>query len=154
KFDPSGNLQAVRSGAAVVEYRYEAGTSRLREIASEGAWIRMRYDSYGRIDQAQSSRGFGVRYAYDTEGNLSDVSSNSGRVTYLYDRDHQLLQVAVNDAPVFRNVYDDQGRFIRQLDAAGKVIQEQKMEETKDGGRRIVRTAGGVVAAATYDNRL
>lgn len=154
RFDPAGKLVTARSGATVVDYRYEAGTETLKEINSGGAKIQLEYDGSNRIVRARSNFGADVRYSYDGDGNLTEVESSAGKIGYVYDNDHQLVGQTVNGRRLWSNEYDSQGRFMRQRDPANKVLQEQKIEETTDGGRRIVQTRAGVVTTSTYDSRL
>ena len=151
RFDVTGNLVSVRTGTASVMYQYETGTSRLKGISLDGASIQLEYDSQQRIVRARSSVGGDVRYTYDTEGNLFGVESAGRRTTYAYDRNHQLLAKSINGHTVWTNEYDDQGRLLRQLVSGGDVFQ-QRVDTTKEGGRRIIQRRGGLVTTYIYDS--
>ena len=72
-------------------------------------------------------QGNAVRYAYDADGDLVSVTDRLGNVTrfkYEAPRPHYLTEVIdpLGRTGV-RSEYDDQGRMVTMLDAAGNSVQ-------------------------------
>jgi YD repeat-containing protein len=90
---------------------------------STGRSVAFTRDLSNRITQIADPLGNKLKYAYDLNGNLgSSTDRGNNTTTYQYNVTHGLLQI--NDPrglqPI-RNVYDDSGRLIQQVDSFGHV---------------------------------
>jgi YD repeat-containing protein len=143
-------------------------------LSSTGTQVTFERDGRGRITAAVDPMGNKVRYAYDLAGDLVSVTDREGNVTrFEYDaaRPHYLSEVIdpLGRTGV-RTEYDDQGRLVKAIDAAGHVVEvthdpsdsvetvldqlgNPTMYEYDDRGNVVAETnALGGVTQRTYDD--
>jgi len=106
--DPNGNTISI--GPNGITHSSGRGAVFTRDLSS-------------RITQIADPAGNNLKYGYDLNGNLSSSTDRANNTTtYQYNVTHGLLQI--NDPRGFqpiRNVYDDSGRLIQQIDSFGHV---------------------------------
>jgi RHS repeat-associated protein len=95
--------------------------------SSAGPSVTFSRDPQGRITAVTDPMGNQVHYAYDAKGDLVSVTDRQGNVTqfvYAAPRPHYLTSIIdpLGRTGV-RTEYDDQGRLIQMIDAAGKAVQ-------------------------------
>lgn len=110
--DPNGNTLSFT----------DAGIS-----SSTGVQVTMARDPQGRITAVTDPAGQSVRYRYDTRGDLVEVTDRQTNIThfvYSSTRPHYLEQVVdpLGHTGV-RTEYNDQGRLVKLIDAAGNPVQ-------------------------------
>ncbi len=92
--------------------------------SSSGKSVTFARDAHGRITLITDPSGNTLQYAYDANGDLAtSVDQNGNTSQYTYDGAHYLL--AYKDpagVQPMRNVYDDAGRLIQQINAFGNVL--------------------------------
>ncbi|MCX6629270.1 MAG: hypothetical protein NTW28_16760 [Candidatus Solibacter sp.] len=90
---------------------------------SAGKSVVFQRDLSSRITQITDPAGDLLKYSYDLNGNLASSTDRAGnQTTYVYNTTHGLLQI--NDPrgiTPLRNIYDDSGRLIQQIDSFGHV---------------------------------
>jgi RHS repeat-associated protein len=92
--------------------------------SSAGRSVTFARDAQSRITSITDLNGKVRNYTYDAAGDLvtyTDAASNAS--TFTYDGAHDLVSYKdPSGAQPIRNVYDDSGRLIQQIDAFGNVI--------------------------------
>ena len=91
---------------------------------SSGQGVEFVRDAEGRIERILDPLGRPIVYDYDGLGDLVQVTERNGGTTrFVYSGDHYLEEI-INPAGVsaVRTEFDDDGRMIRLLDAAGQAI--------------------------------
>lgn len=108
--DPNGNTVMIGPGGITSS---PAGRSAL-----------FTRDLQNRITQITDPNGKSLLYAYDSNGDLVGFADRAGSTTtYVYNATHGLLQInAPNGQQPIKNVYDDSGRLIQQIDPLGHVV--------------------------------
>jgi YD repeat-containing protein len=97
-----------------IDYQRDA-SGRLTRIESGSRWIAFEYDARGRITRAEASSGRSVAYDYDSAGRLARVKGSGGQEhRYGYSDLDQLVRIEDPETTV-DNVYDANGRVIRQV---------------------------------------
>ena len=91
---------------------------------TDGKGITFTRDNNNRIVKAEETDSNAnvinqMEYAYDSNDNLISVTDNAGRtVGYTYDDDHNLIDIIdPSGIAVARNVYDEDGRLAKTIDA-------------------------------------
>jgi RHS repeat-associated protein len=123
--------------------------------SSTGIEVRFARDPQGRITSVIDPSGKEVKYQYDAHGDLRSVTDRQGSVTqFVYDeprRAHYLTQVIDPLGHTgIRSEYDDQGRLIRLIDAAGKVVETI---QDPDHATETVKDQLGNPTTYEYDDR-
>ncbi len=88
---------------------------------SSGQSISIARDGQGRITAITDPLGNAVSYAYDGAGDLVSVTDRNGNTaTLAYDGGHLLTELTDPEGnPPVRNEYDEHGRWVARVDAAG-----------------------------------
>jgi RHS repeat-associated protein len=93
--------------------------------SSTGKGISFARDAQNRITTITDPMGHALTYAYDaiTDGNLATFTDQLNNIsTFTYDSAHNLLSYTdPRGIQPLRNIYDDSGRLIEQIDASGHV---------------------------------
>lgn len=120
-FDSAGRLTRINHPyPAEITLTYNGG--RLTQIAhSIGVIYTVTYNTNGYIEQIASNTGRSVSFTYTPAGDLASMTRADGSTyTYEYDTNHRLTAARdPNGHPYVRNVYDAEGRVIRQYDQTG-----------------------------------
>jgi RHS repeat-associated protein len=92
--------------------------------SSAGKGVTFVRDAQSRITTITDPNGNVLNYAYDAAGDLNTYTDARGNVsTFTYDGNHGLLSYKdPSGMQPIRNIYDDSGRLIQQIDAFGNVI--------------------------------
>ena len=121
---------------------------------SSGQSIQFVRDSLGRITSLIDPDGNAITYDYDARGNLIRVTNQMGLTTgftYLSDRDHYLDNVFDPLGRQFsKTEYDEQGRVIASIDAAGN-RSEQHWDPNNFSGSIV--DGNGNVTKLIYNER-
>ena len=118
-------------------------------IHSDGKSIVFNRDSEGRITSIASPTGKTVTYTYDENGDLASVTDVSGEVTRFVYENHYLTEIIdPRGVRVSRNIYDDEGRLIKTIDADGNEI---KYDHDINGREERVTDRNGNVTRYVYD---
>jgi RHS repeat-associated protein len=93
-----------------------------------------------------------VRYVYDGSGDLQKVISPSGAITrFKYRQNHYLMEIIdPTGVKAIRTEYDETGRMVRQINAAGDTI---AFTHDLDNNTEITRDFIGNETKYTYDTR-
>ena len=91
-------------------------------------------------------------YAYDATGNLVSFTDIGGAITrFAYDHDRMMTEIIdPRGVRVVRNLYDDNGRLIGTIDAAGNEI---RFDNDIAGRRSVVTDRLGYNTVYMYDER-
>lgn len=118
-------------------------------IHSDGKSIVFNRDSEDRITSIASPTGKTVTYTYDENGDLSSVTDVSGEVTRFVYENHYLTEIIdPRGVRVSKNIYDDEGRLIKTIDADGNEI---KYDHDINGREERVTDRNGNVTRYVYD---
>ncbi len=90
------------------------GAGRLLRIESSGQWIAFDYDQRNRIKRAYDSFRREVRYGYDDGGRLASAEASDGAMRLYRYTDRDEMQRISEPGRTVENVYDAEGRVIRQ----------------------------------------
>jgi RHS repeat-associated protein len=95
--------------------------------SSAGPRVTFTRDGQGRITSVTDPMGQQIHYTYDANGDLATVTDRDGNVTQFFyhpARPHYLDHVIDPSGNTgLRTEYDDQGRLLKAIDAAGKSIE-------------------------------
>jgi YD repeat-containing protein len=97
-----------------IRYRRDPSGRLLRMEASAARWIAFDYDAQRRVTRAYSSAGDEVQYVYDDRGRLSKVEARDGTTRRYTYTDQDLIATMEDPGHRIENIYDAQGRCIRQ----------------------------------------
>jgi RHS repeat-associated protein len=123
--------------------------------SNRGPRVTFERDPGGRITAVADPAGNRVRYAYDAAGDLVSVTDREGNQTrFVYDlpgRPHYLTEVIdpLGRSGV-RTEYDDRGRLVTLIDAAGKRVE---LAHDPANSLETVRDALGNPTIFEYDGR-
>ncbi|HQU48092.1 MAG TPA: RHS repeat-associated core domain-containing protein [Casimicrobiaceae bacterium] len=94
-------------------------------VHSSGQSILFQRDAKRRIVQIVDPKGVPHAYAYDANGDLVSYTNASGAQShYRYDREHRLIEIVdPSGLGGVRSEYDDRGRLVAMIDAAGQRIE-------------------------------
>ena len=112
-----------------------------RILAPWGAlWAEVHLDDHGRILRVTDEHGRTLHYKYDAQGRLLAFTDRNGHTTrYEYNDRGLLARIIGPDGRVLlENVYDEQGRVLRQRDPAGQEMQFAYEEDPESGTLRHV----------------
>lgn len=139
----------------------DSSTGRVSQIThSSGQAVVVNRDATGRVESLQDPYGAYIDYAYDNHGDLIGVMDRAEAFTaYEYytgstdPRDAHLAHYLKNIVDprgtlALRNEYDDEGRLVSQLDAAGNPVEFVRDEANVE---KIVDRLGHVTRHE-YDN--
>lgn len=122
---------------------------------SSGASIQFVRDHRGRITEIIDPDGERLRYAYDARGNLvrfTNQESLNTEYRYLNNPAHYLDEAYDPlGRRVLKAVYDENGRFLHVIDAAGNIVNAQSSDLTQRSA--IVRDGNGNATQLLYDDR-
>lgn len=120
-FDAAGRLVRVTHPYPAEIALVYSGSLPVQLVHSSGVAYTLTY-SGSLITNITSSNGRAVTYTYSTAGDLIQVTRSDGSFyTYEYDMNHRLTEARDPNGHAFvRNVYDTQGRVIRQYDQSGQ----------------------------------
>ena len=150
-FDANGYLTRITHPYPAEISIVYSGTLPVELIHSAGVTYTLTY-SGPHITRITSSSGRAVTYTYSISGDLASVIRPDGSTyTYFYDENHRLTESRDPNGHAFvRNVYDSEGRIIRQYDQAG---QESVFSYgTSITQTRIFTDALGNVVTHIYDS--
>lgn len=138
--DPSGNTLTFTDTAIV---------------SSAGPRVTIERDPFGRITAVVDPAGKRISYKYSANGDLVSVTDREGNVTlFVYNlagRPHYLTQVIdPRGRTGVRGEYDDQGRLVKLVDAAGKPVE---MTHDVDNSIEIIKDPLGNITRFKYDER-
>ncbi len=137
--DPNGN-QVVFKNNSIVQ----------TDADNNQKMISINRDSQGRIASIASPTGKIVSYEYDENGDLASVTDISGEVTkFEYDNHYLTAIIDPRGITVSRNIYDDDGRLIKTIDADGNEI---VYDHDIDGREETITDRNGGVTRYTYDH--
>ncbi len=119
---------------------------------SSGRGVEFERDAEGRIERIIDPMGNANVYAYDDAGDHVSFTDRIGAVTTFAYADGHYLEDIVNALGVraVRTEYDDDGRMVRVIDAAGKVV---ALDHDLDARREVVTNRLGFVRVMEYDGR-
>ena len=117
---------------------------------SSGASVLFSRDESRRIEAVTDALGNAQFYRYDSNGDLVAHTDREGNVTrFFYDSRHNLIRIEDPEGNVpLRNVYDDAGRLVRQIDADGN---EVLFEHDLAARQEVVTDRTGAVSVYEYD---
>ena len=116
---------------------------------SDGKGIVFNRDSSDRITSIVSPTGKTVTYTYDGNGDLAAVTDVSGETTRFEYENHYLTNIIdPRGVNVSRNIYDDDGRLIKTIDADGNEI---KYDHDVDGREERITDRNGNTTLYIYD---
>jgi RHS repeat-associated protein len=121
-------------------------------VHSSGKSIVFSRDAQGRIAQITDPLGQTMSYGYDGGGNLSAFTNRSvDTTTFTYDTSHLLLDILdpTGNVPL-RNIYDESGRLIAQVDSAGN---RKDFDIDLNSNTTIVTDRLGMTTSFEYDER-
>lgn len=132
-YDPDAYRLTLADGR-VLDFDLTDGLTRIEDAAgnvitiaadsiesSTGESIAMTRDADGRITSVSTPSGAATSYGYNEAGNLTSVTDAGGNLTsYAYDGSHYLTGIVdpLGRIPS-RQEYDDDGRLVAVVDAAG-----------------------------------
>ncbi len=118
---------------------------------SNGETVQISRDAQGRVTSITDPSGRKVTYQYNENGDLKQVTDISGEtVSFTYDASHYLLTITdPRGITVSRNEYDDTGRLIAVIDAAGNRTEFVHCLEAKT---EVVTNRLGYSTIYTYDD--
>ncbi len=119
---------------------------------SSGRGVEFERDAEGRIERIIDPMGNANVYAYDAAGDHVSFTDRMEAVTSFAYTDGHYLEDIVNALGVraVRTEYDDDGRMVRVIDAAGKVV---ALDHDLDARREMVTNRLGFVRVMEYDGR-
>ncbi|WP_341403488.1 PKD domain-containing protein [Luteolibacter soli] len=138
--DPNGNTLTInRSGL----------------VHSSGESVLFTRNGTGRITEVTDPAGEKILYGYDTAGRLQSVTDRTGEVTSFHYEDtafpNYLTRITdPRGVDAIRTEFDDDGRMVRQIDAAGNAVE---FEHDLADNREIIRDRLGNVTIHEYDDR-
>jgi RHS repeat-associated protein len=120
-FDTNGRLVRIEDDYPSEIVLTYTGDQLTQVAHSVGVVYSISYNAAGYIDQIASSTGRSVSYTYTPSGDLASMTRADGTTyTYNYDGNHRLTAAHdPNGHPYVRNVYNAEGRVIRQYDQTG-----------------------------------
>ncbi len=126
---------------------------------SSGAAVAFVRDFEGRIEQIEAPDGTRLTYAYNTDGDLTDFIDQADEVTHFtYINDHYLQDIVdARGVRAIRNLYNDEGRLIGQIDAQGNEVhyshdlsgRTQTVTDRRGNSRILVFNERGDILAET-----
>lgn len=124
-------------------------------VHSSGDSVLFTRNGSGRITEITDPAGEKIFYGYDTAGRLQSVTSRTGEVTSFYYENaafpNYLTRITdPRGIDAIRTEFDDDGRMVRQIDAAGNSIE---FEHDIAENREVVRDRLGNVTIHEYDDR-
>ncbi len=128
----------------------------LKQITSpSGKVYGITLDGENRIASVTLPDGYGITYSYDEADNLVTVTDQAGdTIRYEYDGSHYMTAwYDENGNKVVENVYDPEGRVVKQTDAEGGVVTLAYETKAEGGGQTTGTDAQGNVTVYTYDDR-
>ncbi len=145
-FDANGVLtRGSTGGGNVVLTRNDAGrVARVSESVS-GRSVEYRWVD-DRIAEVLASDGRRVAYWYSGDGVLTAVAGPGGTVTYAVDGPLLISATDADDVTLFTNVFDPDGRVMRQTSAFGRVT-----DYVYEGPTTVITDQHGVRNAMVHD---
>ena len=131
----------------VTELSYDDNYSLSTLITPQGRTYTFTMNN-GYVSEISLPNGKTLKYGYDDNNNLSKFTdANGNTTTYFYDGAHRMLSYKdANGVTVNENVYDSEGRVVKQTDGNGGItIFEYSENQTK------TTDANGNVTVYTYD---
>ncbi len=119
-------------------------------VHSSGVSVGFTRDGAGRITAITDPAGNALAYGYDGNGDLATVTDRADNVTsYFYLADHYLDRIVDPEGNTpLRNEYDESGRLIAQIDAAGN---RNEFDHNIAGSSETLTDRDGVVRVLQYD---
>jgi RHS repeat-associated protein len=120
-------------------------------IHSAGQSVIFSRDAQGRITTITDPSGNELTYEYDTAGDLVAFTDQvNSTVRYTYNNSHALVDIIDPlDRKLVRNIYDESGRLVAQIDADGH---RTDFNHDLEGRQSIVTDRLGRVTQLFYDD--
>jgi RHS repeat-associated protein len=120
-------------------------------IHSAGQSVIFSRDAQGRITTITDPSGNELTYEYDGAGDLvTFIDQVNSTVRYTYNNSHALVDIIDPlDRKLVRNIYDDSGRLVAQIDAEGH---RTDFNHDLEGRQSIVTDRLGRVTQLFYDD--
>ena len=151
---PSGDIFYLDRGKGLQRIETRNGNTITYQdngiIHSAGRSVSFERDSKGRITRATDPMGESIQYVYDSRGDLVQVIDRMGYVTrFSYNAYHGLIDIydPLGRRPL-RNIYDEDGRLIAQIDADGE---RREMDHDLNERKEILRDPYGNETVVEYD---
>ncbi|MBC8059571.1 MAG: hypothetical protein H7Y18_02790, partial [Clostridiaceae bacterium] len=119
---------------------------------SSGNGVIFTRDSQNRIITAKDPAGNITTYGYDAAGDLVSVKNPLGDVVgFKYDSKHNIIQITdPRGIAVARNEYDENGRLVATIDAAGN---RMEYSHDVDGRQEVIKDRLGNSTFTNYDEK-
>ncbi|MCI9278833.1 MAG: DNRLRE domain-containing protein, partial [Lachnospiraceae bacterium] len=153
-FNTYGLLTAIEDiRGSRTAYAYDMDQRLTAAVTPSGKTYRITLDAEDRILAVTLPDGGVVGYTYDEEGNMAAVTDPAGHsLRYEYDGSHRMTAwYDGNGIRVVENVYDEDGRVIKQTDAEGAVV-TLSYEAEGQKGRTLSKDAMGNLTVYHYDS--
>jgi RHS repeat-associated protein len=146
--DRNGNTLIVSSNGITWTNSLSAGGEGQGEVSSKS--VVFQRDAVGRITNILDAAGHALAYRYDTNGNLVEFVDRVNLTnTFSYNTKHELLTlVDARGIAAARNEYDNAGRLIAQVDAAGNT---NHFTHDLNARAEIIRDRLGHITIHEYD---
>jgi len=125
----------------------------LEQVSTDGAAVTFTYGTGGKVERITDHSGRTVQFRYDdlTHDLRKVILPDGAEIGFTYDDQHQLTEISnPRKTSTLINVYDDQGRVIRQRDFAGAWGEIEYHPEEK---KTITRDPYGRAKVFEYDDR-
>jgi len=153
--DVNGNLLALTSPSATVNYGYDAA-NRLVQITSPEGSGNLAYDLAGNRVRATAPNGVVTDYAYDARGRLTSLVHKQGGSGVLqsfvntYSPSGRRTQVTESDGTVEVFAYDGRNRLTSETRTGSNPYTASHAYDTV--GNRVQQVRSGAPVAFVYDN--
>lgn len=121
-------------------------------IHSSGKSISFERDVEGRITSITDPMGNKITYLYDFYGDLVQVTDQGGNTTrFTYNSYHQIVDI-IDSRGIMpaRNIYDEEGRLIAQIDSNGN---RTEYAHDLNGKQELIKDRLGNVSSVIYDEK-
>jgi len=119
-------------------------------IHSAGKSIKFERNKDGKIVKIIDPNENEINYKYDSYGDLISVTDQEGNTTsFKYNSTHGIIEIIdPRNIKAVRNVYDDNGRLIANIDSEGNKVE---YNHDDSANREIIKDRNGNISAYEYD---